>query len=70
MGFAKAASKLRALAYSPLDVNDSRWAEDFAAYTAALGVLERKFEAAASAAIERAGSLQTCMQLIMVRVLF
>lgn len=66
VGFAKAASKLQALAYSPLNVNDSRWTEDFAAYTAALGVLERKFAAAANAAIERAGSLQARMQLIMV----
>lgn len=67
MGFAKAAHKLGALQYSPLDVNDSRWSADFAAYTTALGVLERRFAAGASAAIERAGSLQARMQLIMVR---
>lgn len=66
MGFAKAAHKVGALQYSPLDVNDSRWSADFAAYTTALGVLERRFAAAASAAIERAGSLQARMQLIMV----
>ncbi|KAK9909936.1 hypothetical protein WJX75_009720 [Coccomyxa subellipsoidea] len=65
VGFAKAAHKLVALQYSPLDVNDSRWSADFAAYTTALGVLERRFAAAASAVIERAGSLQARMQLIM-----
>ena len=69
VGFAKAAHKLGALQYSPLDVNDSRWTADFAAYTTALGVLERKFAVAASAAIERAGSLHARMQLVMVRTL-
>lgn len=67
MGFAKAAHKLAELKYSPLNVEESGWAKDFGEYSAALGVLEQKFAATASTAIDRAGCLQARMELIMVR---
>ncbi len=67
MGFAKAAQKLAALSYSPLGVEETAWARDFGEYSVALGVLERRFAATASAALDRAGSLQARMELTMVR---
>lgn len=67
VGFAKAAHKLDALSYSPLGVEETGWARDFAEYSTAVGVLERRFAATASAAVDRAGSLQARMELIMVR---
>ncbi|CAL8461618.1 g1149 [Coccomyxa elongata] len=65
VGFAKAAHKLVALTYSPLDVEESGWTKDFGEYSAALGDLEQRFAATASAAIEKAGCLQARMECIM-----
>lgn len=67
MGYAKAAHKLATLSYSPLDVEETGWARDFAEYSVALGALEQRFAATASAAIDRAGCLQARMELLMVR---
>ncbi|BDA42104.1 Dynein heavy chain 2, axonemal [Coccomyxa sp. Obi] len=65
VGFAKALDRLAALNYSPLDVEESGWGRDFAEYSTALGVLERRFSVAASAAIDRCGCLQARMEIIM-----